>query len=131
MFINKIHARQCLYVSLYFTKFFLCFQFLCHVQRNPSHHLKTVRKNGSNGQNQSSNSHHPIQKILFPAKFHINPHWGNFYRMLLFSFQKGLNGQNHSSSVSHNHIKIPFTSKFSISPMGRYPPTLNAISKTR
>ena len=66
------------------------------------------------------NFHHLVKKIL-PAKFHFNPHWGNFYNMLFFSFKKDLNGQNHSSSDSHHHIKIPLPAKFPISPMGRYP----------
>ena len=69
------------------------------------------------------NFHQPVkQNLLFlPAKFDFNPHWGNFYNMLFFSFKKGLNGQNHSSSDSHHHIKIPLPAKFPISPMGRYP----------
>ena len=69
------------------------------------------------------NFHQPVkQNLLFlPAKFDFNPHWGNFYNMLFFSFKKGLNGQNHSSSDSHHHIKIPLAAIFSISPMGRYP----------
>ena len=65
------------------------------------------------------NFHHLVKKIL-PAKFHFNPHWGNFYNMLFFSFKKDLNGQNHSSDSNH-HIKIPLPAKFPISPMGRYP----------
>ena len=71
----------------------------------------------------TSNFHHPVKKILLflPAKFNFNPHWGNFYNMLFFSFKKGLNGQNHSSSDSHHHIKIPLPAKFPISPIGRYP----------
>ena len=71
----------------------------------------------------TSNFHHPVKKILLflPAKFNFNPHWGNFYNMLFFSFKKGLNGQNHSSSDSHHHIKILLAARFPISPMGRYP----------
>ena len=71
----------------------------------------------------NSNFHHPVKKVLLllPTKTQFNPHWGNFYNMLFFSFQKGLNGQNHSSSDSHHHIKIPLPAKFPISPTGTYP----------
>ena len=48
----------------------------------------------------------PSKKIILPAKFHFNTHWGNFYNTLFFSFKKDLNGQNHSSSDSNHHIKI-------------------------
>ena len=68
----------------------------------------------------TSNFHHLVKKILLPAKFHFQPHWGNFYNVV-FSFKNGLNGQNHSSSDSHPHIKIPLPAKFPISSMGRYP----------
>ena len=60
----------------------------------------------------------PNKKILLPAKFYFNPHWG---KLLFLSFKKGLNGQNYSSSDSHHHIKISRTAKFPISPIGRYP----------
>ena len=37
VYINKIHARQCLYrISLYCMDGFSRFQFLCCIQRNPS-----------------------------------------------------------------------------------------------
>ena len=67
------------------------------------------------------NFHHLVKKIILPAKFHFNPHWGNFYNMLLFRFKKDLKGQNHSSSDSNHQIKIPLPAKFPISPLGRYP----------
>ena len=35
----------------------------------------------------TSNFHHPVKKIILPTKFHFNPHWGNFYNMLFFSFE--------------------------------------------
>ena len=67
----------------------------------------------------TSNFHHPVKKILLPAKFHFDPLWTNFCNMLFFSFKKELNGQNHSSADSHDHIKIPLTARFPISPIGR------------
>ena len=66
------------------------------------------------------NFHHLVKKIIFPAKFHFKPHWGNFYNMLLFSFKKDLNVKI-TPPHSNHHIKIPLPAKFSISPMGRYP----------
>ena len=63
----------------------------------------------------TSNSHHPVKKILLTTKFHFNPRTlGEFLQYVVFSFKKVLNGQNHSSSDSHRLIKIPL-------PMGRYP----------
>ena len=35
----------------------------------------------------TSNFHHPVKNIILPTKFHFNPHWGNFYNMLFFSFE--------------------------------------------
>ena len=35
----------------------------------------------------TSNFHHRLKKIILPTKFHFNPHWGNFYNMLFFSFE--------------------------------------------
>ena len=67
----------------------------------------------------TSNFHHPVKKILLPAKFHFDPLWMNFCNMLFFSFKKELNGQNHSSADSDDHIKIPLTARFPISPIGR------------
>ena len=38
VFIDKIHDRQCLYYKFILKgRFFLCFQFLCCIQRNLSH----------------------------------------------------------------------------------------------
>ena len=67
------------------------------------------------------NFHHLVKRIILPAKFHFNLHWGNFYNMLLFRFKKDLKDQNHSSSDSNHQIKIPLPARFPISPMGRYP----------
>ena len=38
VYINKIHARKCLYNKfIFYGRFFPCFQFLCCIRRNPSH----------------------------------------------------------------------------------------------
>ena len=37
VYINKIHTRLCLYISLLWGRFFSFFQFLCYIQWNPSH----------------------------------------------------------------------------------------------
>ena len=63
--------------------------------------------------------HHLVKKILLPAKFHFNPHCGNFYNILFFSFKKDLNGQNHSSSDSNHHIKNSPPSKIPHLPNGQ------------